>query len=74
MSEEQLVYETTMALRGKQYQISVYCRAGGRHVAKTTLAEDDIIINDGTSLEEVLTKHQKLLPLAVTLRRIFYHY
>lgn len=74
MSEEQLVYETTMALRGKKYQISVYCRECGRHVAKTTLTEDDIIINDGTSLEEVLAKHQKILPLAVTLRRIFNHY
>jgi hypothetical protein len=70
LTEQKLVHKTEIKLHGDSYQIMVYCREDGRHFAQTHLAEDDIIINDGASLEEVLAKHEQLLPLAVTSRKI----
>jgi len=70
MSEEKLVHRTDIELHGDLYQIMVFCREDGRHFAKTFFAEDDIIINDGATLEEVLVKHQRLLPLAISSRKI----
>lgn len=70
MSEEILVYKTDIVLHGDSYQILVFCRADGRHCAKTRFAEDDIIINDGSSLEEALAKHERLLPLAISSRKV----
>lgn len=72
MVEEILVHESEMEVCGDRYQIRVFCRTDGRHFAKTYFGEDDIIINDGTSLEEVLDKHEKLLPLAINSRKILY--
>jgi hypothetical protein len=70
MSEEILVHKTDIELQGDSYQIMVFCRADGRHFAKTQFGDGDIIINDGSSLEEALAKHERLLPLAVSTRRI----
>ncbi len=70
MSEEILVHRTDIELHGDCYEITVFCRADGRHFAKTHFGEGDIIINDGASLEEALAKHEMLLPLAVSTRRI----
>ena len=44
--------------------------ADGRHFAKTHFGDDDIIINDGASLEEALARHNKLLPLAISSRKV----
>ena len=74
MTEEVLVHETEIELHGDCYQIMVYCRADGRHSARTHLGGNDIIINDGSSLEEVLEKHGNLLPLAITSRKIMQAY
>jgi hypothetical protein len=70
MSEETLVHKTDIVLHGDTYQIMVFCRADGRHFAKTHFSEGDIIINDGSSLEEALAKHEKLLPLAISSRKV----
>jgi len=70
MPEETLVHESDLELHGDRYQIKVFCRANGRHYAKTRFAADDIIINDGPSLEEALSSHESLLPLAVRSRQV----
>lgn len=65
-----LVHQSHLEVHGASYQIFVYCRQDGRHFAQTHLGGDDIIINDGDTLEEVLSRHQRLLPLAVGSRMI----
>ncbi len=69
-SDEILVYKTDIVLYGDRYQIAVFCRSDGRHFAKTHFSEGDIIINDGHTLEEALDRHEKLLPLAISSRRV----
>ncbi len=71
MDNEILVHETEVEVHGDLYIVNVFCRNDGRHFAKTRFGDDDIIINDGASLEEVLDKHEKLLPLAITSRQMF---
>ncbi len=70
MNDERLVHKADIELHGDRYQIMVYCREDGRHFAKTFFAADDIIINDGSSLEDALTKHERLLPLAISSRKL----
>ena len=70
MTGEKLVHKSDIELHGSRYQIMVFCREDGRHFAKTLFGMDDIIINDGNSLEEALAKHEKLLPLAVRSRQV----
>jgi hypothetical protein len=72
MTGETLVHRKEIELHGDRYEILVFCRDDGRHFAKTLFGENDIIINDGQSLEEALTKHEKLLPLAVTCRHLLH--
>lgn len=72
MTEEILVHESEIEVHGGRYQIKVFCRKDGRHFAKTFFGDDDIIINDGASLEEVLEKHEKVLPLAISSRQILH--
>lgn len=66
MSKKQLVHKCQIRLDGTDYQVLVYSCSNGRVFAETSLDANDIIINDGSSLEEVLEKHNRLLPLAVT--------
>ena len=47
-----------------------YRSHNGRLFAETPLDSEDIIINDAGSLVEVLAKHEKMLPLALTAREI----
>ncbi len=72
--EEILVYKTEIKLLGDIYQIMVFCRSDGRHFAKTSFSEGDIIINDGPTLEEALAKHENLLPLAISSRKVMRDY
>ena len=74
MNDEKLVHKTEVELQGDSYEVLVYCRADGRHFARTYFGDDDVIINDGSSLEEVLDRHERLLPLAVSSRRILQEY
>ena len=70
MKDLSLVHETDIEINGDSYAVKVYCRDDGRHFAKTHFGEDDIIIHDGSSLDEVLSKHEELLPLAVSSRKM----
>lgn len=72
MNDEVLVHSAEISLDGSRFEIHVYCRIDGRYFAKTHFGENDIIINDGHSLEEALTKHEKILPLAVTSRHLLH--
>ncbi|NIQ96986.1 MAG: hypothetical protein GWO11_09230 [Desulfuromonadales bacterium] len=73
-NEDTLVHECQMEIAGSRYEIHVFLQADGRHVAKTVLASDDVLINDGPSLEEVLAKHRNLLPLAIDSRAMLQSY
>jgi len=70
MESEILVYKSVFHVAGRDYEVAVYTRPDGAHVAKTTFSPVDVIVNDGRSLEEVLDKHRRLLPLAVNSRQI----
>lgn len=70
MSEDKLVHQTQIELDGDSYGIMVYCRNNGKFFAQTFFDDDDIIISDGPTMLEALTKHEKLLPLAVTSRQL----
>jgi hypothetical protein len=74
MDDMSLVHETEIEVSGDRYEVRVYCRQDGRHFAKTRFGAADIIIHDGASLEEVLMKHEQLLPLAVSSRRMVQEY
>lgn len=67
---EKLVHKTSLEVADKHYEVLVYSRPDGSHIAKTFFNANDVIINDGVSMEEVLVKHRQLLPLAVNSREI----
>lgn len=71
MSIEILVHQCDIPIDNESYEVLVYSRPGGIYVAKTVLDAYDVIINDGTTLDDVLKKHKELLPLAINSRRIF---
>jgi len=70
MNSENLVHKGTVRIGEEEYEVLVFLRHDGRHIAKTFFAKEDVIINDGPSLEEALDRHQRLLPLAIDSRRI----
>lgn len=70
MARKRLVHKTEYKYEGIPYEIMVYCDGEGHHFAETYLNDDDIIINDGPSLEEVLNKHTSILPLAIASHKI----
>jgi hypothetical protein len=70
MKVDILVHQSVYHFDGQDYQVCVYSRPDGRHVARTVFSDADVIVNDGPSLEEVLAKHQRLLPLAVNSREL----
>ena len=67
---ETLVHTCRCTIADQEYEVLVFRRSDGSHVAKTFFTPSDVIINDGTSLEEVLARHQRLLPLAVNSREL----
>ncbi len=70
METENLVHTCLMTISGEDYEVFVYSRADGSHVAKTFFTPQDVIINDGPSLDAVLMTHERVLPLAVNSRQI----
>jgi len=70
MNDYTLVQQKEIDVLGKTYRVSVYCRPDGRHFAQTHFAENDIIISDGETLEEVLSRHERLIPLAIHSRQV----
>ncbi len=69
MQSEMLVHRDLCHIAGEVYEIFVYSR-DGRHYARTIFGPEDVIISDGKTKEEALTKHQRLLPLAIDSRQI----
>lgn len=67
--KEVIVHKGLCQVGGKDYEILVYS-CNGRHFAKTVFAPEDIIISDGRTVDEVLSRHQRLLPLAINSRQI----
>lgn len=70
MNSENLVHQSLIRLADRDYEVLVYRRGDGSHVAKTVFAPGDVILHDAPSLDEVLARHQRLLPLAVNSRHI----
>jgi hypothetical protein len=70
MEPEILVHKSIHHVAGQDYEVAVYARPDGSHVAKTAFSPVDVIVNDGRSLEDVLEKHQRILPLAINSRQI----
>lgn len=67
---EILVHQRVIEVAGQSYEVSVYTRNDGLHFAKTIFTPEDIVINDGLSLDHALEKHLNLLPLAIDSRRM----
>ena len=74
MDTETLVHSCNVQVSGDLYEVQVYSRADGSFIAKTAFAADDVIINDGPSLDEALERHRRLLPLAIDSRVILKAY
>jgi hypothetical protein len=70
MEPEILVHKSIFHVAGQDYEVAVYTRPDGAHVAKTSFSPVDVIVNDGRSLDDVLAKHRRVLPLAVNSRQI----
>ena len=70
MENIQLVHQLMCDFAGDEYLIEVFSRPDGSHFARTIFSPQDVIISDGVSLEEVLLKHQDLLPLAIHSRQM----
>jgi hypothetical protein len=70
MENIQLVHQLMCNFAGDDYLIEVFSRPDGSHFARTIFSPQDVIISDGVNLEEVLLKHQDLLPLAIHSRQM----
>ncbi len=72
--EPELLLSEHFSWEGRCYLVQVYrcLQAHMRcsHMAKTTLGPDDDVIIDGASVDEVLSKQQAILPLAILSRSI----
>ena len=72
--EPELLLSEPFSWEGRCYLVQVYrclqAHIRCSHMAKTTLGPDDDIIVDGASVEEVLSKQQAILPLAILSRSI----
>jgi hypothetical protein len=72
MEQIELVQELKCDYEGEKYLIEVFARPDGSHFARTTFSPSDVIISDGVSLDEVLLRHQDLLPLAIRSRQMYF--
>ena len=72
MEQIELVQELSCDLEGEEYLIEVFARSDGSYFARTIFSPIDVIISDGISLDEVLLKHQDLLPLAIRSRQMYF--
>lgn len=70
MTRKYLVREREVEVDGECCKVSVYRYPGGRYCAQTSFSEEDIIVTDGFSQDEVFCSHCRILPLAVQSRRI----
>ena len=70
MENIHLVHKLICDFDGKDYLIEIYVRHDGSHYARTEFTPHDVIISDGISLEDALLKHKRLLPLAISSRKM----
>ena len=70
MEKETLVHTCRLPVESDEYEVLIYSRPDGTHVAKTVIDVYDVIINDGPTLDDVLEKHRQLLPLAINSRQL----
>lgn len=70
MISEIEVYVSQVSVGDSTYEIKVFARPDGRHIAKTIISQGDLVINDGASLDEALEVQRELLPLAIDSRRV----
>jgi len=70
MENIQLVDKLSCDFEGREYVVEVFSRPDGSHFARTVFSPQDVIISDGFSYEEALTRHQDLLPLAIRSRKM----
>ncbi len=67
---ENLVHTSRVAIAEREFEVLVFQRTGGGFLAKTYFSPVDVIIHDGPSVDEVLTRHRQVLPLAVNSREL----
>ena len=72
MEHIELVQELKCDYEGEEYLIEIFARPDGSHFAQTVFSASDVIISDGISFDEVLLKHQDLLPLAIRSRQMHF--
>jgi hypothetical protein len=68
MGKEFLVHGEETSLDGQNCRIDVYYRGERGYYSITRFNEHDAFICDGFSVEEVLTKHRGVMPLAISCR------
>lgn len=70
----ELLFSKRFLWDGQSYMVHVYRRSLAKerasHMAETTLGPGDSVISDGRSPEDVLHKHQTVLPLAILSRAL----
>jgi hypothetical protein len=71
---QELLFSKHFQWEDKCYLVHVYRHERknlrGSHMAETALGPGDSIISDGSSPEDVLRKHQTILPLAILSRSL----
>ena len=72
MENMQLVHQMMCDFDEVGYLIEIFLRPDGRYFARTVFNPQDVIVSDGLDLDEVLLKHQELLPLAVHSRQLHF--
>ena len=70
MENIQMVHQLMCDFEGEKYLVEVFSRPDGSHFARTVFSPQDGIISDGVNLDDVLLKHQDLLPLAIHSRQM----
>ena len=69
MKQWNVVRRSELKVAGIRYGVQIFSRGDGNFFARTKLRDGDVIIIDGTSIEEVLARHRFSLPIAIDCRR-----
>lgn len=70
MQNEIEVHVDHMTIGESHYEIRIFARPDGSHIARTQIAHGDLLVNNGTTVTEALSRQKALLPLAIDSRRI----
>ncbi len=70
MENATLIHTQILTFNHQEYEVQIFMRPNGSHLALTEIAPNDVIIHDGRCLEEVMKRHLRLLPLALDTRLI----